>query len=265
MKTIIITGMPRSGTSWLGQIINSDPKVLFRTEPLFSYRFKNLINPRSSCNEVNSFLANLIHLDDNFILQKENEATGYYPMFNKEKTNILSFKTTRHFELLEKYLKCVPNINIVAVIRHPCGAINSWIKTYNEFQKKGCEIEADWKTGGMRKNQIGEYWGFDDWITSTKFFFILANAHKNFHIVKYSNLVKKPEVATAKLFYSLGLHPTSQTMNFLNESHGRHDANPYSVFKNKSVLESWRNELSSNISNTILAEASKAGLSEFLE
>ena len=37
MKNVAIFGVPRSGTSWLGQIFNSSPMVAYRFQPLFSY------------------------------------------------------------------------------------------------------------------------------------------------------------------------------------------------------------------------------------
>ena len=34
-----VHGVPRSGTSWLGQILNASKKVNFKFQPLFSYAF----------------------------------------------------------------------------------------------------------------------------------------------------------------------------------------------------------------------------------
>ena len=39
-RIISIHGVPRSGTSWLGQILDSSPKVRYKFQPLFSYAFK---------------------------------------------------------------------------------------------------------------------------------------------------------------------------------------------------------------------------------
>ena len=41
-KVIAIFGMPRSGTSFLGQILDSSPSVAYRLEPIFSYKLKNI-------------------------------------------------------------------------------------------------------------------------------------------------------------------------------------------------------------------------------
>lgn len=266
MRNIMIIGMPRSGTSWLGQIINSDPRVIFRTEPLFAYRFKNIINPASRCDEVNSFIRALYDVDD-FILQKQNRKAGFYPEFEKNALpQIMAFKTTRHFELLEKYLACVSDLSVIAIIRHPCGAINSWINSYREFEKKGCEQHQDWRSGGCRKNETGEYWGFNDWLTSTAQFVRLSQQYKNFHIIRYSDLVEDTDLAVRRLFEKLDLSIHTQTLDFIKACHHRHDDDAYSVFKDKHrVRDQWREQLDSMIANTIIQETQIAALADFLK
>jgi hypothetical protein len=264
VKTIIITGMPRSGTSWLGQIINSVPGVLFRTEPLFSYRFKDQLDVDSSCAKINDFIGSLVDLDDDFILQKQNHAAGFYPEFRKDSTVALAFKTTRHHELIESYLSCVDDIHVIAIVRHPCGSINSWFKSYREFAKKNCNQADDWRTGKCRKTSAGEYWGFDDWLAVTKKFLRLANAHQNFHLVRYSDLVLDAVQCVATLFESIGIEMTQQTLEFLSDCHARHDQDPYSVFKTKAVVDVWKTELNARIAETIINETNASGLNYFL-
>lgn len=267
MRNLIITGMPRSGTSWLGQIINSDPRVRFRTEPLFAYRFKNSINPTSSCHEVNEFINALYDVDDDFILQKQNQKAGFYPEFNKtDLSQIMAFKTTRHFELLEKYLSCVADLSIIAIIRHPCAIINSWFNSYREFEKKGCQPQKDWRSGGCRKNEIGEYWGFDDWLLSTAQFVQLSQQYKNFHLVRYSDLVENTNSEVSRLFVELNLDIQAQTFDFITACNERHDDDAYSVFKDKQLVhQQWVEQLDINIANTIIQETLAADLGYFLE
>ena len=47
-EIIAIAGAPRSGTSWLAQIIDSSPNVRHRFQPIFSYAFKNAVNQHST-------------------------------------------------------------------------------------------------------------------------------------------------------------------------------------------------------------------------
>ena len=256
--------MPRSGTSWLGQIINSSPLVSFRTEPLFSYRFKNILNTDSQAEEFNDFFERLVNIEDDFILQKDKVEDGCYPEFHKLSEEVLAFKTTRHFELLELYLKHTKDLHIIAIIRNPCAVINSWFNSYREFEKKGCNKNDDWRTGGCRKNETGEYWGFDDWLMSTFFFLELEKKYSNFNIINYNKLVNYTETQVRAIFRNSKLKLTDQTLSFIKASHQHHDNNPYSVFKNKSVLNAWEKSLDKKIKEEIYHDIKKAGLEEFI-
>lgn len=264
MRKLIITGMPRSGSSWLGQIINSAPQVLFRTEPLFAYRFKNIISKESSCHDINEFFETLVDVDDDFILQKENQKAGYYPEFEKIQPQVIAFKTTRHHELIERYLGCVSQLDIIVIVRHPCATINSWFKSYREFQKKGCQQDQDWRTGGCRKNEIGEYWGFEDWLLTTLRYVQLAKQFPNVRLIRYSDLVEEPTMIITDLFAALKYDLYPQTLQFLEDCHQRHDPDPYSVFKSKQVVDSWKNELNEKIAVKILHDTEQRGLGQFL-
>lgn len=52
IKPIAIFGVPRSGTSWLGQLFNSSERVAYRYQPLFSYAFKGRLNENSTLDEI---------------------------------------------------------------------------------------------------------------------------------------------------------------------------------------------------------------------
>lgn len=265
-RVIIICGMPRSGTSWLGQVFDSSPEVAYRMEPLFSYSFKNIINITSSAEEIENFLDGVYRTNDEFIHQKENRYKGIYPEFNKnEKAGILVFKTTRHHELLRKYIEAVDNLQIVSIVRHPCAVINSWIHSYNEFEKKGCSIAKDWKTGACRKGEVGEYWGFNDWLSVTNGHVELSNEYSNFNILKYTDLVQTPEDTVKILFRNLSIQYVEQTAGFLEVCHSTHNDNPYSVFKSKSVETKWKAELDVRIQQEIINCTTAANLDQFLQ
>ena len=59
-RIISINGVPRSGTSWLGQIINSSPDVAFRFQPLFSYTHKGALREDSSVMEIMKFYGDIL-------------------------------------------------------------------------------------------------------------------------------------------------------------------------------------------------------------
>lgn len=265
-KIIFICGMPRSGTSWLGQIFDSSPNVAFRMEPLFAYPFKNIINENSSKEQIVKFFHDVYMTDDDFILQKENRNKGSYRLFKKDDNpEILVVKTTRHHDLIERYLKLIDNIEVVSLIRHPCAVMSSWIHTDNEFKEKGCSEQKDWRSGSCRKDGVGEFWGFDDWVSITKQHLQFNNQYKNFTIIKYKDLIKDPICLTTKLFKQFSLQLTDQTLLFLNDCNVRHDIDPYSVFKSRQVENKWKTKLNGTISEIILKETIDAGLEDFLD
>ncbi|NVD34521.1 sulfotransferase family protein [Marinobacter lutaoensis] len=267
LKTVIVTGMPRSGTSWLGQIINSNPCVAFRTEPLFSYRFKNRLQPGSTDGDIARFFEELLAAeDDDFLMQRHHVASGAYPQFAKQAPTCLAYKTSRHHELLERFLSSALDLHIIGIVRHPCGAINSWIHSEKEFHNKGCSVDRDWRTGACRKDGVGEYWGFDDWLAVTALFLRLAEAYpERFTLIRYSDLVARPEATARDLFDRAGLEWTEQTEGFLSAAHGHHHDDPYAVFKDKSVNERWQTELDPHLIRQILEQTRAMGLTQFLE
>ena len=59
MERLAIFGVPRSGTSWLGEIVNSSEYTCYKYQPLFSYAHKNFLNKDLDIANVNIFFNNL--------------------------------------------------------------------------------------------------------------------------------------------------------------------------------------------------------------
>ena len=78
MIRISIHSVPRSGSSWLGQILNSSEKVCFRFQPLFSYAFKDYLSEKSSKKDIVSFFEKIAQSDDDFLLQTDKVDRGSY-------------------------------------------------------------------------------------------------------------------------------------------------------------------------------------------
>ena len=80
---VLLGGVARSGTSWIGQIFDSSPAVRFRFQPLFAYAFKGRLNYDSSPSDFEEFLADLFGYEDDFITQTDKRLSGQYPVFCK--------------------------------------------------------------------------------------------------------------------------------------------------------------------------------------
>ena len=87
---VAIFGVPRSGTSWLGQIMNSSPNVAYRYQPLFSYAFKDYLDEQSSAEDIQHFHEELLTTEDEFVTQKYNIIHGKRLVRTEKNKNITS-------------------------------------------------------------------------------------------------------------------------------------------------------------------------------
>lgn len=266
-KIICITGMPRSGTSWIAQLIDASPDADFRMEPVWAYALKNQIGVHSSESELLEFFGQAKSLDDDvFMNQEHRRASGTYPRFEKnDDRSTLVYKTTRHFDLTAHIIETLSarQYSLLCVVRNPCGSINSWMNTPKEFADKGCGYE-DWKTGRCRKGALGEHWGFTDWVKSTELFVELERRYPNCMIVRYEDVVKDTEAWLERVYHHAGLALSAQPVSFARNSHSRNDPDPYAVFKGKDVANRWRNELAPEIIEQVYQTVEARGLSRFL-
>jgi len=264
-RLVAIMGMPRSGTSWLSQVFDSSPETHFRLSPLFDYEFKNRLDARSSRAEWQAVLEGAYRSSSDFMSQGYRRRAGQYPTFADKLAEppVLLLKDTRFHELSEPMLAHFSEARLVALVRHPCGAIRSWLQAPREFPA-GADPSVEWRTGACRKTGPGEYWGFDDWMAVTRLYLRLAAERPRQVVVqRYEALVADPERATRRLFAFCDLAYGPQTAAFLDACHRRHDASEYAVFKNPTVATSWRGELAPSIRDAILDELRGTPLEEF--
>lgn len=266
-KIIYLLGMPRSGTSWLGQIFDSTPETKFRLSPLFSYAFKNQLNADSSREEWEAVFQGAYATENAFMDQTERRNLGQYPIFHNKLSNppFLVIKDTRFHNLSTRMLQLFPDIKVVAIIRNPCGAINSWFNAPREFPADADPI-IEWRTGKCRKPGFGEFWGFDDWKAVAFMYMRLAQEKPyNVTIVRYEHLVENPKHETKRLFDHCGLLYGEQTEKFLTDCHIKHVDNEYAVYKDPSVKDKWRTELAPEIRDTIIKELTGTELEVFIK
>ena len=265
-RIVLVVGMPRSGTSWLSQIVDSSPLVRFRLSPLFSYELKNAVNEHSSKEEYDLMFRQAYMSNSEFMDQTYRRDNNEYPRFAEKLSTppVLEVKMTRFHNLLETLLGYYPDIKIVSIVRHPCGAINSWLNTPGEFPEDADRF-VEWKTGACRKTGPEEFWGFEDWMKVTRMHMQYEEAYPDqFRIFRYEDLVDHLGEETGRLFDFLGLPLGQQTTQFLGQSQSSHQDGSYAVFKNSAVKERWRETLDPDIRNAIIKEANESGFGRFL-
>lgn len=240
MKNIVaLYGVPRSGTSWLGQILDSCPDVAYRYQPLFSYRFKNRITTEDTKEEMERFFQELYEeKEDAFLNQADKRESGMYPDFEKKslRPSVLAYKEVRYLYtiplLLEKFSR--ERLKIVGIVRNPCDVLESWINAPSEY-KPEWDIFKEWNFA-ERKNEYRpeNYYGYYKWKEYIKMTADMQIKYPDaFFRVRYEDLVKDAEESAEKIFSFLEIPFDAQTKNFILESQSRTEENAYSVYREK--------------------------------
>lgn len=266
-RLIFAMGMPRSGTSWLSQIIDSSPDVRFRLSPLFSYAFKGQLGETSPREEYDRVFRGAYQLDDEFMTQRRHRQAENYPTFavKSPAPRYLFIKDTRYHNLIETLLRYYDDMKMVCIVRHPCGTISSWLNTPKEFPRTA-DPAQEWRHARCRKTAPEEFWGFEDWKTVTRLHMRMAQEYpERVRLLRYESLVVNAVEETRALFSFLGLTYTAQTEAFVVESQGKHVDDTHAVYKHPRVKDRWRDQLPRPIQEEILAEVRGTNLERFIE
>jgi hypothetical protein len=261
-----ITGMPRSGTTWLSQILASSPDVRLKFCPLFSYDFKNKLDESSSSDDWSKLFFDVYHTNSDFLDQDYLRKKNLVPSFSNknDSPSNLVIKSTRFHNLTPTILQLQEDIKFIHLVRHPCASIYSWLTNPGEFPS-GANYLTEWRTGRCRKTGVGEFWGFDDWKNVTTQALRLEELYPDrYKVLRYEHLVGSTKSCTQELFNYLGLAYESQTDNFIMKSHSRHDVSKRSVYKDPSLEEKWLSGLDRDIIYQCLYEIEGTELEKFI-
>jgi hypothetical protein len=251
MKHIAIFGVPRSGTSWLGQIFNSSEYVAYRYQPNFAYSFPITIGKESSQEDIEEFHSELLKTEDPFVCQKKNISGNETPNFNKNDITHLVWKEVRYLEIMENLIES-SDINIIGIIRHPCGVIKSWMNAHREYDPSW-NIFDEWRFAKKKNKTIHEYYGFEKWVEATEIMLELRSRYiSRMTLIKYENLLSDPVVETQRLVHFSNLPYTSQIETFLKESTSKPSDDPYDVYRINKRPDEWKNTLPVDIVEDIM-------------
>lgn len=263
MKKIAIFGAPRSGTSWLSQIVNSHPSVALRFQPLFSFEHKAAINSRSSNEEIDEFFERILNSCDDFALMKAPMFKNY-PDFIKHDVKAIAFKETLYLDVSKALLKN-SDAKVIAIVRNPLSVLASWIQAPKEFGK-GWDILKEWRDAPSKNSGPEYYYGFNKWIESTLMFHELLEQYPDkFFLVNYAELRRDSLKVTKDLFDFFGVPLDAQTIDFISDSKSRHDdSDPYSVYRSKSSDKSYENILPKLIIDEVTRDLSGTKLEKYI-
>lgn len=267
-RTIAVHGPPRSGTSWLAQIIDSSPKVLYKYQPLYSRSFRDRIHVRSEKREMEGFFQELFAREDDFLDREKQKREGYYPRFEKSAPDTLCMKHVRYHYLIPRFLELFEKeeLLVLGIVRHPCGYLNSWRKAPREFLPEW-NFEEEWRFG-QRYNLFRpeEYYGFHRWMEIAKLFLVMKEWYpEQFNYIHYEELVKEPLEEGERVLQWLGLGMEEQSRNFIERSTQESHENHYSVFKGKKDPADWKNELPKAVADQVMNELIGTEFERFLK
>jgi hypothetical protein len=265
MKKLAIFGVPRSGTSWLSQIINSHPDVISRSQPLFSFGHKGKLTIDSTRQEINQFFDEIARTQDPFALMK-GDMHKSYPVFDKSVVSThISFKETRYLNIVENILRQSSEVKIIGIVRNPLACLVSWIQAPKEF-KPEWDVLLEWRSAPSKnQGRPEEFFGFDKWKeVAGNFVKFEATFPEQFRLVRYDRLNADPIAITSDLFRFCGLDMHPQVVAFIDASQGAHDPDPYSVFRAKANDTQWLSVLPAAIVNEVRRELVGSPLQTFL-
>jgi hypothetical protein len=265
---IAIHGVPRSGTTLVGELINSSPAVCYKYQPIFSYALKDFIGPTSPADVIDSFFTALETTTDPFLDQTEARRAGLLPMFRKAKLTHTAYKEVRYHYILPNMLRQCPELRVVLVIRNPLSVISSWLLAPKEFRP---ELEwnrvEEWRYALKKNlNRPEEYNGFERWKDAARLFLELASRFpEQVYLCEYRRLIADLRGETEKLFSFVGLSMGDQTREFIKRASTETQGHAYSVFRAKKRDDEWRYSLEKEIVEAIKADVANTALQRFVE
>lgn len=269
MNRICIHSVPRSGSTWLGEIFNSHPLVNYNYQPLFSYAFKGFLTPKSSQKDIYTFYKDIAISNDDFLNQTEARQSGKLPSFEKpNKANFIVYKEVRYHNILRNLLEQAPDIRVIGLIRNPLSVINSWLNAPKEFRKDlGWDELSEWQYANKKNdNRPEEFNGFEKWKEVSNLFLEFETEFPNqFKIISYSELLKHTDKTVSDIFKFCNLNLDNQTINFINQNSNSGNKDAYSVYKVKNDDNSWKKSLSPQIINKITTDLKNTTLEKYLD
>ena len=254
--------MPRSGSSFMSQLIEADESVAMRLSPFFSYGFRTMSYNISSATELRDWRVALLTTEDEFVLQNQRRASGEYPEAANTQKNyrILYIKDTRNFFDYVRLFFISEDINLIFLTRGLSTQLSSWLSSpeWKNLEKTSQNIIHATTRKKIEDNPTDEYWGIADNFYFTRLAHDFASRFPNRCIkISYEELVNGEFRRLKELDLQLDLDKVFKRFNLFTK--GISKETPYSVYreqgyagKNVSI-----DDLPSDLLETILNDKKK--------
>jgi hypothetical protein len=232
-EKIALHSVPRSGSSWLGEILNSSEKVKYCFQPLFSYALKDYLNLSATASNVEVFFGRLQSTEDSFINQTEQRRNGFLPSFRKASSiTHICYKEVRYHNLLQHLCRLDCGLKFILLVRNPIEVMNSWIAAPREFDQGWSVAEELFLAPSKNLGKCEEFYGLKRWAEAAKDFESLrASFPERVLLVKYADLTSDLLNTVRLIFDFCRLELGKQTQQFLEESRTKCVEGVYSVFR----------------------------------
>ena len=266
MSRFALHSVPRSGSSWVGAVLNKHPDINYFFQPLFSNSFAPTLTDKSSYEDIIKFYDELRNTNDSFVQQLRFGEQNH--LRNKDSNNIL-YKEVRYHHIVENLLQKDPTIKIIGLIRNPLGVINSWLKAPKEFRRdlKWNELD-EWKNAHKKNlNKEEEFNGFNKWKETSLLFERLSTMYPDsFYLIQYSELLHNSTIAFEGILKHLNLEMHEDMLSFIDrtKSSSINNIDSYSIHRIKTVDDGWKTQLNPIIVKAIQNELKDSILEKYL-
>lgn len=267
-KSIVLTGMPRGGTTWLGEILTSIPGAVNIHEPLMIGRLPHLEKLKFSSRQVipegtnwpeaKEFLQDLTHgriLKPALLVYNED-------IPDLPRAEYLVTKFCRLNQMLPWFCDNVNTLKPIYIIRHPCAVVYSQLN-HGAFGYDHSKFPHKFKTPDCPFNDVYkriERYIFPleteeevlaaGWCLDTMPIFHSRN-NKDWTTVTYEEAILDKEGFVERLFGTLNLEVPEPVYALLDKpSKSTQKENPLKTGSDQ--LSKWKEQLSSDQINRIM-------------
>lgn len=256
MRKLALFSVPRSGSSWLGEIINSVPSVIYKFQPNFAYSFPYELTETTTKVEIETFYKHLLECDDEFVNGRLT-ISGKSRSLSFEKNNLqtIFFKETHYLNIIENLIQN-SDTKVIGLVRSPFAVINSWLNIPKEFNPDW-SVKDQWLNAELKNEQKPtHFFGYNQWKRACFLFLDFKLKYPNqFILINYNDLLTETFQTVSDLFSFGDLPYTKQTENFLKNSTEHEGLDDYSVFKKKKDDYEWRHKLPHFIEHAIKTDS----------
>ena len=220
-KNILIVGPARSGTTLIQQIITTDDNFFSPKETHF-FSLLNPLNPLLKLLPINFFyyrayknLNKILNnkkkmLLKNLFLSKKNFYKIFFDILDskcvKENKKSWCEKTPRHLFFIDELLNHSFNFNCIVIVRNPSETLNSQIKAIKKNRHSWLGLFKRFTTNNLAQRLHDNYLEV-----------INISRYTNVFVIKYEELVSKPNVIISKLNRKFNLKCTSDISKSNNQ------------------------------------------------